>query len=44
MVLAFLIGAAVAGCENVHGAASAGGGASPQTRGGQFILGSGIHF
>ena len=43
-VLAVLLGVVVAGCDSVHGAASAGGGATPQTRSGQFILGSGIHF
>ncbi len=46
-LLALLFGVAVAGCDTIHGAASAGGGEGGNTAGsrsGQFILGSGIRF
>jgi hypothetical protein len=46
-LLALLFGVAVAGCDTIHGAASAGGGQggnSGATRGGQFILGPSLRF
>jgi hypothetical protein len=43
-LLALLLGVAVAGCDTIHGQASAGGGANAASRSGLFILGSGIRF
>ena len=46
-LLALLLGVAVAGCDLIHGAASAdggNGGNTGTTRSGQFMLGSAIRF